>query len=244
MRKRPLERLIGIIRSDGQPRGAGNSLGLDQDDRRPLIAGRPAQRRVARCANPLSQPIHPPGPASAAVRPNGGCLPVTTHPDPVPAPPPPAPSATRKLGLIAAIALVMGNMIGSGVYLLPASLAPFGWNAVGGWVATIAAALVLALVFARLARALPHAGGAVGFVHEAFGHVQAVLVSWVYLVSNLTALVTRAVAAVSYLSSLVPGIGDRALVPAVLAVGLVWTMTALNLLGVGAAGALHTATTV
>jgi len=49
----------------------------------------------------------------------------------------------------------MGNMIGSGVFLLPASLAPFGWNAVGGWIATIAGALVLAWVFARLAHTLP-----------------------------------------------------------------------------------------
>ena len=150
----------------------------------------------------------------------------------------------RKLGLIAAIALVMGNMIGSGVYLLPASLAPFGWNAVGGWAVTIAGALVLALVFARLAHALPRAGGAVGFVHTAFGHVPAFLVSWVYLVSNLTALVTLAVAAVSYLSSLLPAIGDRALMGAVIAVGLLWTMTALNLLGVRAAGAFQTVTTV
>lgn len=150
----------------------------------------------------------------------------------------------RKLGLVAATALVMGNMIGSGVFLLPASLAPFGWNAVGGWVATIAGALVLAWVFARLAHALPHAGGSVGFVHKAFGHVPAFLVSWVYLVSNLTALVTLAVAAVSYLSSLVPAIGSDALVPALLAIGLLWTMTLLNLLGVRAAGAFQTVTTM
>lgn len=44
----------------------------------------------------------------------------------------------RKLGLFMAVALVIGNMIGSGVFLLPASLAPFGWNAVAGWVVTIA----------------------------------------------------------------------------------------------------------
>ncbi|HEY6816065.1 MAG TPA: amino acid permease [Croceibacterium sp.] len=153
-------------------------------------------------------------------------------------------SAARKLGLVAAIALVMGNMIGSGVFLLPASLAPFGWNAVGGWIAAIAGALVLAWVFARLAHALPDAGGAVGFVHRAFGHVPAFLVSWVYLVSNLTALVTLAVAAISYLSSLVPAIGDRALLPALLAVGMLWTMTALNLLGVRAAGVFQTVTTL
>jgi APA family basic amino acid/polyamine antiporter len=150
----------------------------------------------------------------------------------------------RKLGLVGAVALVMGNMIGSGIYLLPASLAPFGWNAVGGWAATIVGALVLAWVFARLAHVLPQAGGAVGFVHRAFGHVPAFLVSWVYLVSNLTALVTLAVAAVSYLSSLVPSIGSDALIPALLAIGMLWTMTLLNLLGVRAAGAFQTVTTM
>ena len=56
-------------------------------------------------------------------------------------------------------ALVIGNMIGSGVFLLPASLAPFGWNATFGWLLTIAGTLALAVVFARLAKALPHAGG-------------------------------------------------------------------------------------
>jgi len=135
-------------------------------------------------------------------------------------------------------------MIGSGVFLLPASLAPYGWNAVGGWMLTIGGALVLAWVFARLARALPDAGGAVGFVHAAFGHVPAFLVSWVYLVSNLTALVTLAVAAISYLSSMVPGIGATAFLPAVLAVGVLWSIVLLNLRGIRAAGGFQTVTTV
>ncbi len=71
----------------------------------------------------------------------------------------PQPAATspssRTLGLAACIALVMGNMIGSGVFLLPASLAPFGWDAVAGWVFTIAGSLVLAFVIARLTVAMP-----------------------------------------------------------------------------------------
>jgi APA family basic amino acid/polyamine antiporter len=135
-------------------------------------------------------------------------------------------------------------MIGSGVFLLPASLAPYGWNAVGGWAITITGALVLALVFARLARALPNAGGAVGFVHQAFGHVSAFLVSWIYLVSNLTALVTLAVAAISYLSGAFPEIGERAFVPALLAIGVLWAITLLNLRGIRAAGRFQTITTV
>src|SRR5687767_7756030 len=71
----------------------------------------------------------------------------------------------RQLGLIAATALVMGNMIGSGVFLLPASLAPYGWAGVAGWILTIAGALVLAFVLARLTKAFPDAPGSAGVVH-------------------------------------------------------------------------------
>ncbi|MXP15667.1 amino acid permease [Altererythrobacter confluentis] len=142
----------------------------------------------------------------------------------------------RKLGLFAAIALVMGNMIGSGVFLLPASLAPFGWNAVAAWIATISGALVLAYVLARLTKAFPEAGGPTGFVQEAFGSVAAFLIGWVFLVSIWTGVVTIAVAAISYLSSMVPGIADAPLRPAILAAITVWLLTLLNLRGVKAAG--------
>jgi basic amino acid/polyamine antiporter, APA family len=75
----------------------------------------------------------------------------------------------KKLGLWMCVALVMGNMIGSGVFLLPASLAPYGWNAVIGWCVTVAGALALAYVLARLTVAHPAAGGPAGFVQQAFG---------------------------------------------------------------------------
>ena len=112
----------------------------------------------------------------------------------------------RTLGLAACIALVMGNMIGSGVFLLPASLAPFGWNAVAGWIVTTAGTLVLAWVLAALTRARPGARDPAGFVTEAFGEVPAFLVGWIYWVSVWTAVVSIAVAAVSYLSAFIPAI--------------------------------------
>lgn len=152
------------------------------------------------------------------------------------------PPPVRQLGLVAAIALVMGNTIGSGVFLLPASLAPFGWNAVGGWAVTISGALVLAYVLARLTRALPEADGAIGFVRRAFGRVPAFLISWVYLVSVWTAVVTIAVAAVSYLSSMLPAISARPFMPALVAVGLLWALTLVNARGVKAAGQVQVVT--
>lgn len=142
----------------------------------------------------------------------------------------------RKLGLFAAIALVMGNMIGSGVFLLPASLAPFGWNAVLAWIVTTAGTLVLAWVLAALTRARPEARDPAGFVTAAFGELPAFLVNWVYWVSVWTAVVSIAVAGVSYLSALVPAIQATPLAPALCAIALVWAMTLINLRGVRAAG--------
>lgn len=150
----------------------------------------------------------------------------------------------RKLGLFAAIALVMGNMIGSGVFLLPASLAPFGWNAVLGWAITIAGTLVLAWLLARLTHAIPAAGDPMGFVDHAFGELPAFMVSWIYWVSVWTAVVSIAVAAISYLSAMIPVIGETAGMPALSAVALVWAMTLINLRGAHAAGNFQIATVV
>ncbi|MCL9998774.1 MAG: amino acid permease [Erythrobacter sp.] len=130
----------------------------------------------------------------------------------------------------------MGNMIGSGVFLLPASLAPFGWNAVIGWIVTTAGTLVLAWVLAALTRARPGARDPAGFVTEAFGEIPAFLVGWIYWVSVWTAVVSIAVAAVSYLSSFIPAITGIPMGPALCAIALVWAMTLLNLRGVRAAG--------
>ncbi|QYU67403.1 APC family permease [Leptolyngbya sp. 15MV] len=154
----------------------------------------------------------------------------------------PAKGPGRKLGLFAAIALVMGNMIGSGVFLLPASLAPFGWNGVFGWIVTIAGALVLAYLLARLTKAHPAAGGPAGFVEAAFGETPAFLIGWIYLVSIWTAVVTIAVAAVSYLSSMVPALSAQPARPVLAAMALLGAMTVLNLRGVRAAGNFQVAT--
>nr|WP_255406157.1 amino acid permease [Novosphingobium sp. CF614] len=140
---------------------------------------------------------------------------------------------------MAAIALVMGNMIGSGVFLLPASLAPYGWNAVIGWIATTAGAMVLAYVLTRLARALPEAGGPSGFVSAAFGRAAGFFISWIYLVSIWTAVVTIAVAAISYLSSMAPALATA---PAIAAVVLLWLVALVNLRGVQAAGGFQVVT--
>lgn len=76
-------------------------------------------------------------------------------------------STSRPLGLWSATALVVGSMIGSGVFLLPASLAHYGGVSLIGWAITLAGAMALAVVFARLAMRWPHTGGPYVFARNA-----------------------------------------------------------------------------
>ena len=152
------------------------------------------------------------------------------------------PPPRARLGFWMCLALVAGNMIGSGVYLLPASLAPYGWNALFGWFFTVGGALCLAFVFGRLARALPHAGGPFGFVAYGLGRFPAFLVSLTYWVSVWIANAAISIAAVSYLSIFAPGIAAVPGLPALLAVALVWLTTLVNLAGARSAGRFQVAT--
>ncbi|VEB06085.1 Lysine/cadaverine antiporter membrane protein CadB [Klebsiella pneumoniae] len=67
-------------------------------------------------------------------------------------------SSAKKIGLFACTGVVAGNMMGSGIALLPANLASIGGIAIWGWVISIIGAMSLAYVYARLATKKPAAG--------------------------------------------------------------------------------------
>ena len=150
----------------------------------------------------------------------------------------------RPLGFWMATALVVGNMIGSGVFLLPAALAPFGWSAVAGWIMTIAGGVCLAAVFAALARALPKAGGPYAYAREAFGQAPAFMVAWSYWISIWVGNAAVATGAVSYLSVFFPQIAETTGLHAVVTCGSIWLLTAINCRGAFLAGSVQLATTV
>lgn len=141
-----------------------------------------------------------------------------------------------KFGFWLATALVVGNIIGSAIFMLPASLAPFGWNAVAAWIVTMAGALCLAWVFAELARHLPKAGGAYGFMRLSLGEGAAFLGAWGYIVSMWAANAAIAIAGVSYLTRLLPPLAQSPTRLALAATGSIWLLTAVNLRGLRAVG--------
>jgi APA family basic amino acid/polyamine antiporter len=141
-------------------------------------------------------------------------------------------------------ALVVGNMIGSGIFLLPATLAPYGWNSVFGWVLTIIGGLCLAYVFSELARALPKAGGPYAFTREAFGPMAGFLVAWSYWVSVWVGNSAVATGAVSYLSVFFPALATTTGLHAAVTIAIVWVLTFINCRGTYLAGSVQLVTTV
>jgi APA family basic amino acid/polyamine antiporter len=150
----------------------------------------------------------------------------------------------RALGFWLALALVVGNFIGSGIFLLPRDLAPFGWNAFFGWVITIAGALCLAYVFARLARAMPDAPGPFAYVEHAFGRLPAFVVAWAYWISIIVGNAALGAAAVSYLSLFWPALASVPGLGAVVAIFMVWLLTAVNCVSVRAGGGIQAMTVI
>ncbi len=143
-----------------------------------------------------------------------------------------------------ATSLVVGNMIGSGIFLLPASMAPYGGIGIVGWLITASGAILLALVFARLAKRIPRAGGPYAYARAGFGDFAGYFIAWGYWISMLATNAAIAVAFVSYLTVFWPSLGNGSWTPAVVALGAIWLLTVLNASGVRNAGVTQLVTVV
>lgn len=146
--------------------------------------------------------------------------------------------AGRKMSLPQATMLVAGNMIGTGVFLLPVNLAQVGSIAIFGWVIATAGAAALGLVFAKLGQLDPQVGGPYAYARDFLGPYAGFQTNYVYWFGNWIGNVAIAVAAVGYLAELIPGInGPAASVLATAAV--IWLLTFANILGPRMVGALE-----
>jgi len=147
-----------------------------------------------------------------------------------------------KIGFWTCTALVVGNVIGMGIFLLPASLAPYGFNALIGWTATLLGCLALARVFSHLAQALPDADGPYGYIRRTLGDLPAYMALWAYWVSLWLTNAALATGVVGYLTVVFPVL--QAIHPALFALGLLWLFVGINLMGVRAGGSVQIVTTV
>jgi APA family basic amino acid/polyamine antiporter len=148
----------------------------------------------------------------------------------------------KELGFWMCTALVVGNVIGMGIFMLPASLAPFGFNALLGWGITVLGMSVLARVFARLAREFPQADGPYAYIRDNLGDAPAFLAIWCYWVSLWITNAALAIAVVGYLGAIVPAVQSMA--PAIVALAILWVFAGVSLFGARTGGGVQVLTTL
>lgn len=145
----------------------------------------------------------------------------------------------QQMGIWMTSALVVGTIIGAAIFMLPVALAPLGRNALIGWVVSGIGVLCIGFALARLSRL--GGEGIQANIEREFGPTIAFLVAWAFWVSNWAAQASVAIGVASALSFIGPQFGGPDLVLPV-AVGCVVLLTAINAIGVRAAGGLSVVT--
>ncbi len=138
-----------------------------------------------------------------------------------------------RIGVWMTSALVVGSMIGAGIFMLPVSLASLGVNAVVGWSLSSIGALAIAFVLARVSQL--GGDGIQANIERHLGRTVAFAVAWSFWVSNWAAQAAVAIAGASALSWISPAFAGPGFVLPVSICGVVF-FTAVNAFGVRASG--------
>ena len=135
-------------------------------------------------------------------------------------------------------------MIGNGIFLLPAVLAPYGSLSTVGWVFSGLGTLLIAFMLGNLATRNPKLGGPYAYTHMAFGDLPSFFIGWGHWISYCSATAVGGIAAVAYLSFFIPQLMDTPVYGALTSLALIWIVTALNIYSTKSAGIFQLITTV
>ena len=153
-------------------------------------------------------------------------------------------TTTKKMGFWQCWGMSVGVMIGSGIFLLPTVLAPYGWISLLGWLLTSAGTIVLALVLARLAGTTDRAGGPYAYVKESFGDLAGFLIGWGYWVGVVFGVTAIAVGFAGYMGSVFPIFAANSLTQALVAAAGIGVLTWVNVKGVSEAATVQLVMTI
>jgi APA family basic amino acid/polyamine antiporter len=139
----------------------------------------------------------------------------------------------RGVTLVGAVALVVGNMVGTSMYTLPASLAAaVGPLGIVAWLLTAAGYLGVALVYASLGSRYPRTGGPYVFAREAFGEFAGFLSFWLYWISALIGNAGIVTGIIAYAQGFFPVLESSPMTRFAIAQLLLWFFCGVNVLGV------------
>jgi len=154
-------------------------------------------------------------------------------------------SKKQKIGLITATSLVVGNVIGAGIFLLPSSLAGYGSISILGWLFTATGALVLAKIFSNFSKIIVNkSGGPYTYSKAGFGDFIGFLVAWGYWISCWVSNAGLALAIVGALSFFLPALSTNPILTVSVGLGMIWFFTWINSRGIKTSGKIQVVTTV
>ncbi|WP_055665642.1 APC family permease [Desnuesiella massiliensis] len=152
----------------------------------------------------------------------------------------------KELGLFMATALVIGNMVGSGIFMLPATLAQKSGPGATmiAWILTGIGSIFLALSYANLGSRIPKTGGPYEYSKLAFGDFTGYMNAWLYWNGCWIGNAAIIIAVTSYLGFLVPQIASNSIIGFISSSAILWIFTLLNIFGVKPAAQVQTASTI
>ncbi|MDA1028825.1 MAG: amino acid permease [Bacteroidetes bacterium] len=150
----------------------------------------------------------------------------------------------RTLGFWRTWGLVVGVMIGNGILLLPALLAPYGNLSLLGWIFAGGGTLFIAMMLGSLARRMPKIGGPYAYTRAAFGDLTGFLIGWGYWLSLCLATAAGGVAFAGYFGVFIPSISSEAIPGAMTALLVIWIFTGICVSGMKSAGTVQLITTL
>lgn len=156
----------------------------------------------------------------------------------------PVQPAAKVIGFWQCWSFAVGTMIGTGIFMMPVVLAPYGGLSFGGWLIAAGGTMAIALSLGRLASRTTRSGGMQIFVQDAFGALPGFLVGWINWVACIISTAALAVGFSSYLTVIVPGLSNEPGYQAVAALAVIWTVTLILVRGVKEAGFVQLVLTV
>jgi len=125
--------------------------------------------------------------------------------------------------------IAVGCAIGSGIFMMPTLLAPYGMLGLGGWLVAGAGSILVALTMSRLVRRIPKTGGPYVYANEGLGNFAGFIIAWTYWVSCISAIAGISIAFVGYLGFFIPSITDSTILSLISSLTLVWAIVMLNI---------------
>jgi APA family basic amino acid/polyamine antiporter len=153
-------------------------------------------------------------------------------------------SKPQKIGLITSTSYVVGSMIGAGIFLLPALLAPYGSISFLGWIFSAIGALILARIFSNFSKMIVNkSGGPYAYSKAGFGDFIGFLVAWGYWISIWVSNAAFAITIVGALSFFFPILDISPIYRVLLALSIIWIFTWINTRGIKESGKVQVVTT-